>query len=958
MLPNKRRLSTVTQINPDTLEEVVIGSVSNDHQDHKEDGSVAEHPARRSSGEKRSSFSAAGRRFTATLNNFTLFKDDDDIDVPGGQSSFISAYITPGPKERKFSEHKKANLGIMLGVYLPTIQHILGVTMFIRLFWVVGIAGVWHTMLLLLCCCLCTLLTSISLSAVATNGVVESGGAYFMISRNLGVEFGSAVGILFYLANTVAASMYLVGGVEVMLLYIFPSLTIGGNEVHSDTGMWGMMSHNYRIYGTAFLLLEAVIVAMGVRFVQLLAPISLLCVILSILACFAGGIEKAIRHNGQHVCMLNNQLLQSRIFFPHGRDLDLLCNHCVKSEDISDDFCNSTSAAFCSHFTAGTLSCVNAFPGFNPATLSENLNAMYMGAGESYPGVPADDTGLEVSQDVRTSFFILLAIYFPAVTGIMTGTNMSGDLKDPQRSIPCGTIAATLTTSVIYYALAILFGASISGPVLRDKYGRSIDSSMIVASLSWPSPWVVVIGSFLSTFGAALQCLCSAPRLLQSIAKDDVIPALSPFARVTKNNEPFLGLLFTAFIAEFAILLGAVDSIAEVLDFFFLMCYAFVNLICALHSLLGAPNWRPRFKYYHWSLSVMGAGLCFFIMFASQWQYALFSILLTLAIYKYVEWKGAKKEWGDGIRGLALSTAQYSLMKVEDKDPHPKNWRPQLLVLADGTWSKEIIDMRCINMLNLAGQLKAGRGLAIVVAFVKGSVSNSADRSKAEEVKERIQRDMAQARLRGFGKTLIFDETEIDGCVSTLYQSTGIGGLKPNTVLINWPNNEQEYAIFAVKLIGALVNDECIMVTKGITDFPQSTSRLTGFIDIWWILHDGGILMLIAFLLRQHKIVDLMEPSIPHSALKRPLRFENNITATVHNTDVLVDKVNTARRLNQVILENSRNSQLVLLNLPRPPKNKDEVVRSYMAYMDILTENIPRVLFVGGSGKEVITISS
>ncbi|KAK6021178.1 hypothetical protein OSTOST_13160 [Ostertagia ostertagi] len=112
----------------------------------------------------------------------------------------------------------QANLGVLLGVYLPTIQHILGVTMFIRLFWVVGMAGLYWTMVLLAICCLCTLLTSISLSAVATNGVVESGGAYFIISRNLGAEFGSAVGILFYLANTVAASMYIVGGVEVLLV--------------------------------------------------------------------------------------------------------------------------------------------------------------------------------------------------------------------------------------------------------------------------------------------------------------------------------------------------------------------------------------------------------------------------------------------------------------------------------------------------------------------------------------------------------------------------------------------------------------------------------------------------------------------------------------------------------------------------------------------------------------------
>ncbi|MCP9261956.1 Solute carrier family 12 member 6 [Dirofilaria immitis] len=391
----------------------------------------------------------------------------------------------------------------------------------------------------------------------------------------------------------------------------------------------------------------------------------------------------------------------------------------------------------------------------------------------------------------------------------------AGDLKDPQKSIPCGTIAATLTTSAIYYALALLFGASITGPVLRDKYGQSLDSSMIVALLSWPSPWIVIIGSFLSTFGAALQCLCSAPRLLQSIAKDDVIPALAPFSKVTGTNEPLLGLLITAFIAEFAILLGAVDKIAEVLDFFFLMCYAFVNLICALHSLLKVPNWRPRFRYYHW--------------------------------YK----------WGDGIRGLALSTAQYSLLKVEDKDPHPKNWRPQLLVLVYDTWTKNVIDRRYANLINLAGQLKAGRGLAIVVALMKGSICNHGDQQKAEEV-----------HLRGFSKTLLFDENQIDGCFTTLFQSVGIGGLKPNTVLLNWPEREEENAIFAVELIGAVANDECIMLAKGITAFPSTSSgRLTGFIDIWWILHDGDLLMLTAFLLKQHKIT-AKEKKIGHKCKK------------------------------------------------------------------------------------------
>ncbi|VDO54680.1 unnamed protein product [Onchocerca flexuosa] len=150
-----------------------------------------------------------------------------------------------------------------------------------------------------------------------------------MLSRNLGTEFGTAIGMLFYLGNAVAASMYLVGGVEILLIYIFPDLTIGGREVQSQTDMFGMMSHNLRIYATLLLLLEFVVVAMGVRFVQLFAPISLFCVILSILSCFAGGIEKSISpENGQRVCKMGDHLLQAQVFMPENVSLMHICKYC------------------------------------------------------------------------------------------------------------------------------------------------------------------------------------------------------------------------------------------------------------------------------------------------------------------------------------------------------------------------------------------------------------------------------------------------------------------------------------------------------------------------------------------------------------------------------------------------------------------------------------------------------
>ncbi|CAD5219732.1 unnamed protein product [Bursaphelenchus okinawaensis] len=989
-------------------------------------------------------------------NNLALYENE-------AQSNFLNAlvggYTTPGPQERAASKNAKAkaDLGVMLGVYLPTIQHILGVTMFIRLGWCVGVAGVGETFGMLFLCCLCTFLTCISLSAVATNGVIESGGAYFMISRNLGPEFGSAVGILFYLANTVATAMYLVGGVEILLLYIFPDLTIGGSAVHTDTGPMGMMTHNLRLYGTILVIIEFLIVAMGVKFVQLLAPVSLVCVILSILAVYAGAVEKSIYPDaGQKVCMIGPRLLQSKAYMPENATLDELCDYCVPTNPhLLDSLCigNNVTKTCSQIWNISELACVNGFPGGHH-TLIENLGSSYPHTGEYLQGKEADTT-VEIFQDAKTSFFLILAIYFPAVTGIFTGTNMSGDLKNPQKSIPGGTIAAQLTTSFVYFSLALVFGFTITPEVLRDKYGQSLNGGMTASLMAWPSPWVLLIGSFLSTFGAALQCLCSAPRLLQSIAKDDVIPILAPFAKVTKSNEPFNGLIITTIIAELGILMGAMDSIAAVVDFFFLMCYAFVNMICAMHSVLGAPNWRPRYTYYHWSLSLLGAALCFFIMFSTHIEYAIASIVLCLVIYKYVEYKGAKKEWGDGFRGLALSTAQYSIQKIDENKKDAKNWRPQLLLLHSMPWSKEMLDVRYLNLLNLAAQMKAGKGLTMVVSFVRGDSSTQSDVERAQEIKNRMKKDMDAVRLRGFPKSILYNEDQIRGCVNTLIQSIGIGGLRPNTLLLSWPTKPSdddgsatmEYNTFIDKLLVGTLNGMALVVAKGITDFPDR--KITGTIDVYWIVKDGGLCLLIAFLLRQHKVwrgcklrvmcvagssennvkmrevlkkyiyelridaeikvVDMNESSATEEAFVRTLYMEDRnkllrelrqnmregadhqlttgsvdstrrhastdaetpgsenganmdtINSTSSRFDHLdkkkVFKMQTAIRLNAMMKENSTESQLVIITLPKAPRG-EEAAHDFFHYMEEMSSGINRMLFVRGTGDEVITESS
>ncbi|KAL3082342.1 hypothetical protein niasHT_038758 [Heterodera trifolii] len=715
-----------------------------------------------------------------------------------------------------------------------------------------------------------TFLICISVSAVAINGVVEGGGAYVMISRNLGPAFGSAVGILLYLANTAATAMYLVGGIEILLLYLRPGMTIGGRNAHTDTGELYQSVHGQCIKGMADRKHP------GGRRRKFPPPFW---------KSFLGMLSNNMRLYATFVL-----IVQFTIAFWGQRAI----------------------------FITITLT---------PSKTSRMSKQRYV--------------ALQCFISFFSSFIIIMAIYFPAVTCILTGTNMSGNLANPQKSMPWGTIAAQLTTTIIYLSMAFVFGATIKPELNRDKNGISLDGRMVVAQLAWPTEWVVLIGSFLSTFGAALQSLCSASRLLQSIAKDNVIPFLKRFAKVTKSNEPFLGLLFTTFIAELGILMGEMDTIAAVLALFFLI------------------------------------GI---------------------------------NEWGDGIRGLALSTAQYSLMQISEKSKDPKNWRPQLLILQSMPGSKELFDLRYLNLLNFASQLKAGKGLTIVVSLLRENPSNENEVKSAQLIKERMEKDMKERDLRGFAQILLYDEYQIIGSVNTLIQSSGFGKLRPNTLLLSLPTKQvekeegSEYRSFTDKLLAGAVNEMALLVVKGITEFPKNDVKLTGGdLDVYCFVQDGGLCVLIALLLKRSevwdncktRIVAVARPQENSAKLKKQiknyldkLRIDAEILVTNLNDSELsineandetetkgpkevqgtassdermkaldrkkANKMHGAIRLNKLILEHSRNSQLVLFSLPKPPLFEDEV-DDYIHYLEVISDNLKKVVFVRGTGAEVIT---
>jgi len=776
--------------------------------------------------------------------------------------SNYSSTIQNAPDDPNAKAPEKANLGTLMGVYLPCLQNIFGVILFIRMTWLVGTCGAVEGFLVILICCCTTMLTAISMSAIATNGVVPAGGSYFMISRSLGPEFGGAVGICFYIGTTVAGAMYIIGAVEIGLKYLIGAqMSLFGPDLNDDS----VVFNNYRVYGTILLFIMGTIVFFGVQIVNKFASLALVCVLGTIVCMFTGIIWNYNGNDLANICVVGTRLVEqvSNCTKHHIYGEELWNHFCERLDNATDiEFQNMTSEydyKCDEYFSEQNVTYRRGIKGIASGTFSEAMWNTYHEGGdvvsdsweESEYNLGGKSTHNYIIVDIYTSFTIIIGIFFPSVTGIMAGSNRSGDLADAQKSIPIGTIMAILTTGTVYLLSAVLFAATVDPLLLRDKFGQSLGGSLVLGNIAVPHPKVIEVGSFLSTFGAGLQSLTGAPRLLQSIAKDETIPFLKPMAVLSKSNEPTRALFVTLSICQLAVLIGNVDAVAPLLSMFFLMCYCFVNVACALLTLLKTPNWRPSFKYYHWSLSILGAILCISIMFMASWYFALIAVGISLVIYKYIEFQGAEKEWGDGIRGLALSAARFSLLRLEDGPPHTKNWRPQILILAK---LDEKLNVKHKRLFTLASQLKAGKGLTIGATVVQGEYGKMFAESQAARVS--LRQVINGEGVKGFPEVVVGEN--VSDCISHMVQTCGLGGMKPNTVILGWPNSwrrreDDSTKVFVDTIRNAGAGKMALLVPKGIQRFPDTGDTVKGFIDIWWIVHDGGLLMLLPFLLKQHR---------------------------------------------------------------------------------------------------------
>ncbi|KAI1725052.1 solute carrier family 12 domain-containing protein [Ditylenchus destructor] len=610
-----------------------------------------------------------------------------------------------------FDSSTAGGFGWVKGVLVRCILCIFGATLFLRMSWIAGQAGILLGFMIILLSFLVVLITAISMSAIATNGEVKNGGCYYLISRSLGPEFGGSIGLILYIANTVNASMNCVGLAET----IVPILKAYGITLF-DGGI-----NDVRIYGLATCLVLQAIIFIGTEFENKTQMALMFSIIVSITSHFVG-------------TLLPTTEIQR--------------NHGVVGYSLS-------------------VFLDNMLPAFSN----------------------------------KESFISSFGIYFPAMTGIMAGANMSGDLRDPSTSIPRGTFWAIAVTTVAYTWCMLIPAAStirdangVSPPVWNEstghymmppchftdscEFGLRNDYQIMTMQGAW-SP-LIIVGIFATTLSSASGCLIGAPRIFQALCADKLFPFIHPFAKGHgKTNDPFRAYILTFLIASGVILIGELNLIAELITNFFLAAFAITNFACFDASAAKSPGFRPGFVYYNKWLSLFGSILCVLIMFVLSWQMSLITFLLFIVLFLFIKNNKMHINWGSSTEANRYRKAFNSLVKITHAEEHVKNYRPQLLVLTGNPAARQaLVDFaNCITNgqnLMLCGHIIPHRSSVSATAVIRKLNHHFADWLYAERIKA-FYCGVASVSLRTG--------------VQCLLQTVGLGKMQPNILLLGYNNN-------------------------------------------------------------------------------------------------------------------------------------------------------------------------
>uniref|UniRef100_A0A3B5LGG7 Solute carrier family 12 member 10, tandem duplicate 1 n=1 Tax=Xiphophorus couchianus TaxID=32473 RepID=A0A3B5LGG7_9TELE len=881
----------------------------------------------------------------------TLRKTPEVVEIEMDGASGSNSGSLPGPDmENEESEGPKSKapvrFGWIIGVMMRCMLNIWGVIMFLRLSWITSQAGVVLTCVIIGMSVVVTSITALSISAIATNGRVKSGGAYFMISRTLGPEIGAPIGLVFAFANALACSLHTVGFSLVVrdLLHDFGAIMVDSiNDV--------------RIVGVITVTILLMIVLAGMEWESKAQILFFLALMVS----FA------------------NYLIGTVI-------------------PPNDD-----------------KKAIGIF-GYRGDIFVQNLTPDWRGP--------------------DGNFFRMFAIFFPAATGIMSGVNICGDLKDPATAIPKGTLWAIFWTTFSYVVIAVTTGSSVvrdaSGNKSHILTGNNTDGCVgLACTMGWNFTdcsqsktcryglannfnvlgqlsgvyYIILVGIFAATLSSALGFLVSAPKIFQCLCKDQIYPYIIFFGKgYGKNNEPYRAYVLCFLIATAVILIADLNAIAPLISNFFLCSYCLINFSCFHASITNSPGWRPSFQHYSKWTALFGAVICVVLMFLFTWWAALVTWCIIIFLFGYVNYNKPS-----GCSSLNLSSVQLSDVELEASRKRfaclvltgPPNQRPALVDFVC-TFTKHICLMIC------------------------GDIILEQDRmTRPEDATDCLVKWLNKRKVRSFYTSLTADNLRAGA--KQLLQASGLGKLKPNTLVLgfktNWrdsaPEREVEEAgnVAFVWLCDTDAADD--MSDEGSSDqmntvFQNNQGKKT--IDIYWIADDGGLTLLVPYLITRRKrwrrckirvftVGDEQNMEKGRDEMMTLLnRFRLDISDVIVMTDIekrphpksmsrFVDSVAPFRlhdeqqegvsveelrqstpwkisdkqfeafkpkseskvRLNEIIRKNSKHTALVLVSLPVPQSDCPSAL--YMAWLDTLTCGLhcPAVL-IRGNQENVLTL--
>ncbi|NOZ12959.1 MAG: amino acid permease [Acidobacteria bacterium] len=716
-------------------------------------------------------------------------------------------------------DRERGTLGAFLGVYTPTILTILGTIMYLRSGWLTGHLGVWPFLAIIVLANLITLITSLSISSVATNVKVGTGGAYYIISRSLGLEIGGAIGLPLFLSQAFSVTLYAFGLAE-SLRIVWPNIPLQPATVF-------------------FVLIVAAISMLGAELaLKLQIPIMIL-VGVSIVAVAGGAAGHAAAH-GWHI--------------------------------------------------------------------------------------------VEASADL--TFWKGFAVFFPAVTGVMAGLGLSGDLHAPMEAIPRGTIFAVLTGAVIYLSLPFIMSFGADSEALRTD-------PLVWTRIAFFGKWVIMPGLWGAIVSSAIGSMLGAPRTIAALAKDGLAPDRLT-AEGQSTRQLFPSIVLSTCIALAAVLLGNLNAVAVMVTIFFLTVYGMMNIVAAIEALSGDASWRPKMRF-PWILHLVGGLGCFGAMVLISPAAGFGAVVVEAVIWLLYSRKGYRIKWGDARRGLYESLIRWSLIRLARRPMTPRNWRPHILAFV----SDPVKQLDIIRFGNLFSQ---ERGVVTVCELMLGDLLK--DNFPITQRKEEIQSFLDQEKLQVFAEVDVVES--ISQGIVDVAQANGMAGIESNTVLLGWPPEpEGLIRLFPVmrklgklgkSLVIARTGPGCIFSGKGCCPI----------IHVWWggLQRNGDLMMLLAYLLTQNadwKDARIEVISIASNELmkKRTERYLEWLIPEIriHATPRVIVKPKEESLL-ELIHRESGNAHVVFFGLADPESGKEA---AYAKRLQEIAGDLQTVFFVKNS---------